>query len=399
MKALWITADFHPDVGGLQSYTLHTVEQLSRLMTVALVTDDEQHFPSDQHVAHHPCGGLGRPTSPRQLAAVQGRLRDIVARERPDVIHLANAGLAVYAEALARSAPVAVSIHGNDLTSPWQTWPHEPAASAIRRGLRHCVRCYAVSHYTAGLVREFDRELPVEIIPQGCDLATFHPRRIDARAMRAQLGLPPDDFIMLTCARLVERKGHRVILSALRAIDTPISWIVVGTGTWRTALKLWLLSLPVRRVHRVRFLGNVDTDRLVELYNLCDVFVLVPTERRDAAGVDSEGFGLVFLEAAACGKPAIASATGGCTEAVSDGETGIIVPPDAPMATAAAIRAFLVDAGRAAAFGNEARRRIEATGGWTATARAIHRSYLEILDRIRGDVAPDAGSGVVSRSR
>ncbi|HEY3485844.1 MAG TPA: glycosyltransferase, partial [Ilumatobacteraceae bacterium] len=106
----------------------------------------------------------------------------------------------------------------------------------------------------------------------------------------------------------------------------------------------------------VRFLGRVDNDDLPLLYGCGDVFAMLCRNRW--GGLEQEGFGIVFVEAAACGVPQVAGDSGGAAEAVADGETGIVVrTPDDHMAAAEAFATLLDDAARRRAMAVASRRR------------------------------------------
>ena len=117
-------------------------------------------------------------------------------------------------------------------------------------------------------------------------------------------------------------------------------------------------------------------------------FLLTPLEIRTRTTFDSEGFGLVYLEAGACGKPSIASTTAGCSEAVADGWTGLLVPPHSAPQLARAIRCLIDDPILRRRLGKNAHRRIHASGGWSAVARTLSQSYARIVQMPPDNLAP-----------
>jgi phosphatidyl-myo-inositol dimannoside synthase len=147
----------------------------------------------------------------------------------------------------------------------------------------------------------------------------------DAGVTLARLGVPVDRFCLLTVARLDERKGHRLVFRALselpRDIAAHMTYVVVGKGDLAYTEELRELAerCPVPTV----FTGPVTNEDLRALYSAADVFVMPgePHPRR------VEGFGLVYLEAAAQGVPAIASRINAIPEVVADGQTGLIIEP------------------------------------------------------------------------
>jgi len=147
----------------------------------------------------------------------------------------------------------------------------------------------------------------------------------DASEVLARLGIAENRFCLLTVARLDERKGHRLVFKALQDLPPDVAgnmtYVVVGKGDAEYTAQLHAIaaSSPVRTV----FTGPVSNDDLRALYASADVFCMPgePHPRR------VEGFGLVYLEAAAQGVPAIASRVGAIPEVVIDGQTGIVIEP------------------------------------------------------------------------
>ena len=146
------------------------------------------------------------------------------------------------------------------------------------------------------------------------------------------------------------RKGFDVVIDACATLDG-VQLAIGGAGRDRRRLE--------RRAAggRVQFLGRVPDAELAALYACADVFAMCCRERW--GGLEAEGFGIVFLEAAACGVPAVAGRSGGSHEAVADGETGFVVAPKDVAAVRAAIDRLVADPDRRAQMGAAARRRAE----------------------------------------
>jgi phosphatidylinositol alpha-1,6-mannosyltransferase len=126
----------------------------------------------------------------------------------------------------------------------------------------------------------------------------------------------------------------------------------------------------------VHFLGRVADENLPALYGCADVFAMLCRNRW--LGLEQEGFGIVFLEAAACGVPQVAGDSGGAADAVADGETGLVVRrPDDPAAVAAALARLLDDAGLRARLGAAARARAAAEFDYDVLAARLDAALLE----------------------
>ena len=159
---------------------------------------------------------------------------------------------------------------------------------------------------------------------------------------------------MLGVSRLVPRKGFDVVIDAVAALDAAssgggaVQLAITGAGRDRRRLER-------RAKGRVQFLGRVGDADLPGLYVCADVFAMCCRERW--LGREAEGFGIVFLEAAACGVPAVAGLSGGSHEAVADGETGFVVAPRDVGAARDAIGRLVADVELRNRMGEAARQR------------------------------------------
>ncbi len=191
-------------------------------------------------------------------------------------------------------------------------------------------------------------------VPLGVDTERFRPD-LDASELRRRLGADRER-VLLSVGRLIPRKGQHLVIHALPRLiqEHPnIVYWVVGRGPQRPHLEALAKRLGIER--HVRFFEDVTDVELPRFYAACDLFVL-PTSQ---VGGSVEGYGLVFLEAAACGKPAVAGRSGGVPEAVIDGQTGILVDPSHPDALAAALGDLLQHPEQLQALGAAARKRAE----------------------------------------
>jgi phosphatidylinositol alpha-1,6-mannosyltransferase len=151
-----------------------------------------------------------------------------------------------------------------------------------------------------------------------------------------------------------------------------LQYLIAGDGQERDRLEDLARA---RAVHQhVRFLGGVSDDQLPSLYAACDIF-LMPT-RQDAS--DVEGFGIVFLEAAATGKPSIGGRNGGVPEAVADGETGLLVEGTNSGELANAIRTLARSPTLRATMGAAGRRRVVQSFTWDRAAREVEALHREL---------------------
>lgn len=217
------------------------------------------------------------------------------------------------------------------------------------------------------------REKMVKIIP-GVDSTAFQPQE-KQQSLVEKYNIQGKQVIM-TVGRLDERKGHDMVIRAMARLVKQLPtvvYMIVGKG--REEQRLRNLADYLKLSDRIIFTGFVKEEFLPNYYNLCDVFVLPnrETEQHNQFRGDYEGFGVVFLEAGACGKPAIAGNSGGSVEAVVNGVTGLIVNPRSEPDIADAIERILTDKGLANRLGMAGRQRAEKEFDWQYITKAMER--------------------------
>jgi phosphatidylinositol alpha-1,6-mannosyltransferase len=259
----------------------------------------------------------------------------------------------------------AVYVHGEEITTQDD---YDVRLERRRRALLAAHHVVVVSRFTAGVVAELLGEAGrgrIRLIENGVDISRFRPlpRSPDLVALYGLGGC----FVFVSVCRLLEKKGiDQAIRAFVRVVEAfPDSrYLVVGDGPYRGALEALAASCGV--AEKVTFAGAVAEDDLVDHYVLGDVFVM--PNRRLPNG-DTEGFGLVFLEANACGLPVIAGSDGGAIDAVRHGVNGLLVDGHAVDAIADAmlelrrdpeLRARLREGGMAAAAAADWRHKAQA---------------------------------------
>jgi len=217
----------------------------------------------------------------------------------------------------------------------------------------------------------------ISVVPCGVDTAMFTP-----------LGAVPEsagsaDATLLAVGRLVERKGIDTVIRALELLPGVELQVAGGPdsaalGNDPEAVRLRALAVELGVQDRVRLLGRVAHDRLPQLMRSCDLVVCPPTY---------EPFGIVPIEAAACGKAVVGTAVGGLLDTVIDGHTGMLVPPKDPAALAAAVRDLLSDNGRRRRFEAAARLRALSLYDWGSVSAATAAAYLTVARAPRAEVS------------
>jgi phosphatidylinositol alpha-1,6-mannosyltransferase len=240
----------------------------------------------------------------------------------------------------------------------------------VLRGAEHII---AAGGYPA---REGDhaagRPLASTIVPPGVDTSRFVPLSREQRdAARRQFGLGVEDEIVLGVSRLVPRKGFDILIrAAARLAERRPRLRVVIASTGRDEQRLRDLAKELDAP--VTFLGRVAHDDLPKLYGCADVFSMMCRNRW--GGLEQEGFGIVFVEAAACGVPQVAGDSGGAAEAVLDGVTGYVLsdPNDVDGLTEK-LTTILDDEGLRASMADASRKRAVTEFDYDALAARLAR--------------------------
>ncbi len=352
MTSLLVTNDFPPKIGGIQSYLYELWRRLPPDDTVVLTTsydgDTEWDARQDFRVVRAERVLLPRPSLARRVDALAREVGAAVIFLDP-WLPLGQIGPSLTA------APYVVIVHGAEVTVPG----HLPGSRALgARVLRGAAGIVAAGRYPAReAARAARTDLPGVVVPPGVDVDRFRPfpepgRAAARRAARQEFGLDADAPLVLGVSRLVPRKGFDVLIDAVAGLPG-VHLALAGGGRDRDRLERRARDAGLGA--RVHFLGRVpDDDSFVRLYACADVFAAPCRDRW--GGLEAEGFGIVFLEAAAAGVPAVAGRSGGSHEAVVDGETGFVVESRA-IDVRAALARILDDDGLRVAMGEAARRR------------------------------------------
>lgn len=319
MTHLLVTNDFPPKLGGIQSYLWELWRRLPPDSFTVLTTP---HPGSETWDAAQPF--RVERTAERVLLPTPSLARriDRLAEETGAELVVLDPGLPVGAIGPHLGRPYGLVLHGAEVT----VYGRLPASrQLLGRTLRGADLVIAAGGYPAAEAeRAAGRALPITQVPPGVDVDRFVPldptRR---RAARARLGVPHDAVVALALSRLVPRKGFDVVIEAAARLaprHPSLLVLVGGGGRDRTRLE----RLARRRGAPVRFLGRVPDDDMPDLYGAADLFTMICRGNR-WGGLEQEGFGIVFLEAAAAGVAQVAGRSGGSHEAVVDGVTGLVV--------------------------------------------------------------------------
>ncbi len=373
-RHLLVTNDFPPKIGGIQSYLWELWRRLPPDDVTVLTSPyaDSARFDSQQAFR------IERTREPVLLPnpILVRRVRELAAEVGAKAVVLDPAiPLGLIGPHL--GLPYAAVLHGSEVTVPGRLPATKQLLARVLRGASLLIS--AGGYPAAEALRAESRLPPIVQVPPGVDVDRFVPLPpIERASARAKLGLPTSGPLVLSVSRLVPRKGMDVLIAAgaeLAASDAGRELTVAIAGHGRDRPRLERL---IRRTGApVRLMGRVPGGDLPDLYACADVFVLCCRSRW--AGLEQEGFGIVFLEAAAAGVPSVAGDSGGAAEAVVDGETGIVIRnPSDVKAVAAAIERLVSDPVLASRQGQAARQRAEAVFAYDVLAARLADS----LDRM-----------------
>jgi phosphatidyl-myo-inositol dimannoside synthase len=377
-RTLLVTNDYAPKVGGIQRTLEALVRQLPPDRVAVLCPQHEGAAAFDEaapyRVFRQPEGFLW-PT--REVAR---RVRHAVFEFGAEVVLFgATYPLALLGPGLARSGtPYVAAAHGFEYWLSISPGPHALLRRATSRASWVPVMC---SRFVARVVRTAvpDR-VPVTVLYPGADVDAFRPDLLiaDIRARHDLAGRP----VIVCVSRLVPRKGQDVLIRAMSRIRGHVpdpALLLVGDGPYRPKLEKLAARAPEGSVV---FAGQVGEEDLPRYYRAGDVFAM-PCRNR-FGGLEIEGWGNVFIEAAATGRPVVVGDSGGARESLVPDATGLLVDGSDESAVADAVGSLLSDPARADAMGHAGRERVERHFTWS-------RAAAQLVDGLRGAVASPPG--------
>lgn len=290
-------------------------------------------------------------------------LRKLVRREQVEEIHCGRIlpeGMAALFVRLTCGLPYVCYVHGEDVEGALLSREFTLLTKLV---IRYASKVVCNSQNTLRILNEKwnATEGQLVVMTPGVDIEHFNP---DASGERPEnwRGRP----VVLTVGRLQKRKGHDMMIRALPDICQQfpdLLYAIVGGGEELAYLRSLCKELGVER--QVQFLGEVSDAEMVSYYRHCDLFAL-PNRR---VGNDDEGFGMVLLEAQACGVAVLAGCSGGTSETMEAGVTGELVDCTRPKPLADSVCKLIGDDVKRRSMGLAGRQRVEQRFGWDSLAR------------------------------
>lgn len=270
-------------------------------------------------------------------------------------------GLVAWLVARLTFRTIVIYAHGEELT----TWGNGAKFKVMRFALRHADTVIANSDFTQHELLSMGVSAQrVVLINPGVDVERFRPG-LPCDDLKQHIGLAPGEKLILSVGRLSRRKGFDMVIRSLPELISQgiaVRYVLIGIGEDYDYLTN--LSRELGVADSIHPLGHVSPEDLPRWYNACDVFAM---PNREING-DTEGFGMVFVEAAACGKPVIGGKAGGTGSAIQDGITGLRVDGGSSEKVRMALAQILSDTNLSLALGRDGRTRAVNQFSWESVA-------------------------------
>lgn len=346
-----------PTYAGLESHEVH-----------GILVHRYRYFTKKREVVTHEAGAMNNMVGRRDLmlpafslvGAGMAAAARLCRNRGYDVIHShwpLPMGLPAQAGAwTAKSNPrLVATFHGAEVALAKRKVHYQPV---LRRLTRNLDAAIANSTSTAATVRELTG-VEATVIPFGPPRGAVNLDRAPEEAEATEDDLP----IVLAVGRMIERKGFPVLVRAAKRLRGRARVVIVGGGEYEPVVHREIERHEVGDV--VRLAGRLSNEELSELYGRCAVFCLPAVV--DSRG-ETEGLGVVLIEAMSHGKPVVASRLGGIVDAVENGQNGLLVPPDDPTTLADTLLRVAEDKELANHLGEAGRERAKKLFSWESIA-------------------------------
>ena len=371
-----VSNDFPPKVGGIQNYLFELWSRLPLTNTKVITTK----FPGDKAFDANLEFEVDRyskilwPT-PKLAQYVNASIKEY----KSDVVFIDPLLPTGLITPKLKGAQKISIIHGAEVTLPGRILP---SRALIRKSVSDSDVILSAGNYAAReLVRAIGRPINMVRIPPGVDIGRFSVPTADEKEQARiklidELGISSDSRILISMSRIVPRKGFDIAIESLKGLEKNVHLVIVGKG--RDLKRLNAIVSKLGLSDRVHFLGSVSHEKLVSVFHASELFLMLCRDRWHS--LEAEGFGIVFLEAQACGLPVIVGKSGGSSESLIDGKTGFLVDPKSIKDVRESITKILQD--------NELAKRF-ATAGRAFVEKEYSYDYLAtlLLPLVNGDLS------------
>lgn len=381
-RILIISPDYRPRLGGVATCTY----ELSRALVnegwnvtlLARSCDGDKSFDKDQDFQTI---RLKTPTDATlSIPSYIRAIRSIQKKIKPDlIIHMLWYPSAA-AHWLSRCrTPYIIYTHGVELLESSRTLKkniRKKLSFLKRKVFKRAHHVFSVSSFTKELVLKEAKISPekISVIPNGIHLKDFDKQNCNRKAL-SLLEIDDSDFIFLTVCRLVPNKGIDNTLKSLAQIkkEYQFKYIICGEGPDRLRIEKMIDQLQLN--NHVLLTGDTSPKDLISYYHLCSCFIMLSRFEIETPAV--EGFGISFLEAGACEKPVIAGNSGGVSDAVLDGKSGLLVPPEDIDRIVQSLKKVMESSDLCQELGEFSKKRIEKELTWEIIAQKISQKLQQ----------------------
>jgi phosphatidylinositol alpha-1,6-mannosyltransferase len=328
MKILIITQNFPPIEGGIATHTYEMAKNFSihgqEVFVVAPVKKNTSEFDKEQNFRTKRFPQVYNAFS-RFLVTLAYSL-SAAFKFKPDIIyttHWKNAGVVAAIISIFFKIPHISAVNGTEINFPRsQRFNYKLFRFVVDRAQK----IIALGSFQVNLLKKLDiDESKITVVSEGVDFSKFKDKNNDLINKLKEKYNIGTKKVLLTVGRLVPRKGHRNVILALKEIIKiypEIVYIIIGRGPEQENLFKLVKNLKLEEY--ITFTGFISDEEMIAFYHLCDVFVMPNT----IVDGDLEGFGIVFVEANACGKPVIGGKSGGTSDIIKDRLNGFLVDPE-----------------------------------------------------------------------
>ena len=373
-RHLLVTNDFPPKIGGIQQYLF---ELWSRLDPDTFQIHTTPYSGAEVFDAQYDYTAI-RSTEPVLLPYpwLTKRLDEAAASFGAD-LHVIDPAVPLGVIGSSLAQPYAVVLHGAEVTIPGRL----PGTSQVlARVLDNATAVISAGEYAlAEAERTVGRPLTSVVIPPGVDVDRFAPTTPEEqRVIREKYNIAAEAPFIFSLSRLVPRKGMDTLIKVAARLHTTypdLEVCIAGGGREEKRLA----QLIARTGAPVRLLGRVSEEDKAQLLSAADIFAMLCRNRW--GGLEQEGFGIVFVEAAASGTPQIAGSSGGADEAVLDGVTGLVTPQNATLSEVVdTFRSLLDDPVKRVEMSEAGRTRAESSFSYDILAQRLATSISSWID-------------------
>jgi phosphatidylinositol alpha-1,6-mannosyltransferase len=291
------------------------------------------------------------------------QLRKIIKQQQITHIHcgrVIHEGVTAWLLKLITGTPYLCYVHGEDVETAATSGEHNLMVKLV---CKHAERLICNSHNSANIVKRLNyaNDDKINVLHPGVDASLFVPLAEDD-GFKQQMGWQ-DRKVIITVGRLQERKGQDMMIRAtalLKQQFPEILYAIIGRGDRLESLKALTAELGLKE--HVQFLTEVTDPQMIQCYQQCDVFILA----NRTIGNDIEGFGMVLVEAQACGKPVIAGDSGGTKETMLINESGFVIDCTDAQLISSTVTKLLAEPELSAQMGKIGRKHVESELDWQA---------------------------------